>query len=396
MAQSVQQGPGLRTFGTLARLALRSAVSRLRSGSRPDLTLEDRFEATMERLAHVPSAAAEIRQFRLLELEAKATGWEDVGLHVESGAQVTVLATGALWASKALGLRFGARIGLWLRAGTEGRILKTPGDAATVRLEQGGPLAIVAKPPGEWANDRGEFDPAFPRAGITGALKVCVIVWKGDAEAGLKAMLHEGDHGGLVGRALDELRHPVQIPQGWSYLWRLGQGAIYSDAGDGHGRHIHCHTKEDVGILQFPADFPLTADTRLKWRWKVDKLPCDLPEDIQPTHDYLSIAVEFDNGQDLTYMWSASLAEDTIFRCPLPFWDKVETHWVLRSNPDKLGRWLTEDRPVQADYARAVGDPPQRIVRVWLIAVSVFQRGEGICDYADIELVDGDRVLKVS
>jgi hypothetical protein len=50
---------------------------------------------------------------------------------------------------------------------------------------------------------------------------------------------------------------------------------------------------------------------------------------------------------------------------------------------------------VRADYARAVGDPPQRIVRVWLIAVSVFQRGEGICDYADIELVDGDRVLKV-
>ena len=50
---------------------------------------------------------------------------------------------------------------------------------------------------------------------------------------------------------------------------------------------------------------------------------------------------------------------------------------------------------MKADYARAVGAPPARIVRVWLIAVSVFQRGEGICDYADIELVDGERRLKV-
>jgi len=120
-----------------------------------------------------------------------------------------------------------------------------------------------------------------------------------------------------------------------------------------------------------------------------------LPEDIQLTHDYLSIAVEFDDGQDLTYMWSSKLPVDTIFKCPLAYWDKVETHWVLRSNPKELGKWLSEERPLRADYTRAIGAPPTRIVRVWLIAVSVFQRGEGLCDYADIELVDGDTRLRV-
>jgi hypothetical protein len=39
------------------------------------------------------------------------------------------------------------------------------------------------------------------------------------------------------------------------------------------------------------------------------------------------------------------------------------------------------------DYRRAVGHPPARIVRVWLIAVSLFQRHSGESQFADIELV---------
>jgi hypothetical protein len=353
------------------------------------------FDIAMRELAAHSAAAAEVSRISIRHLEANEGGWAAAGIVVEPGDEITVIGAGTLWASKALDMRFGPRLGVWLRAGENGTIFKTPGDAASLRVKEGGPLFIVAKPPGEWADEQGRFDPAFPRGGIAGALSICVIVWKNGAAKGLEALASAGDYEGLVGRALEQARNPIATPDGWTYLWRLGDGEIYRDVANGEGRHIHCHTHQDVGILQFPADFALTEATRLKWRWKADKLPCDLPEDIQPTHDYLSIAVEFDNGQDLTYMWSGALAEGTIFRCPLPYWDKVETHWVLRSNPKELGRWLAEDRPVKADYAKAIGAPPARIVRIWLIAVSVFQRGEGICDYADIELVDGDRRLKI-
>jgi hypothetical protein len=353
------------------------------------------FEAALKMLLARPGMAGEVKTARFIELTADSAGWTEAGIALAPGEEVTVFAAGALWASKALDMYFGARIGVWLRAGEKGRAVKSPSNAATVKLAEGGPLYIVAKPPGEFLDERGTFDPAVPRAGLTGSLRVCAVVWTNGATRGLDALSKQGDWHGLVAHARDRLQAPVTAPAGWHYLWRLGQGEIYSDATGEHGRHIHCHTHEDVGILQFPADFPLTDKTELRWRWKVDKLPIDLPEDIQPTHDYLSIAVEFDNGQDLTYMWSASLDEGTIFRCPLPYWDKVETHWVLRSKPGDLGRWLSEARPVKADYARAVGTPPARIVRVWLIAVSVFQRGEGICDYADIELTDGERTLKV-
>ncbi len=388
------KGAGLRAATTLARLAARGAMRALRPApAGPEGG--PAFAQAMRKLAAAPEAAAEIREFRLLSLKPDEQGWVEAGFEIAPGEEVTAIAAGALWASKALDMRFGPRIGVWLRAGANGTICKTQSAAASLRMAEGGPLHVVAKPPGEWADEQGRFDPAFPRAGLSGAFDVCLIVWKNGALKGLEALARAGDHEGLVAEALERARNPVRPPEGWRYLWRLGEGEIYREVKDADAHRICCHTNEDVGILQFPADFPLTDTTELRWRWKTDRLPCDLPEDIQPTHDYLSIAVEFENGQDLTYMWSSSLAEGTIFRCPLPYWDQVETHWVLRSQKSDLGRWLSEARPVKADYARAVGTPPGRIVRVWLIAVSVFQRGEGICEYADIELVDGERRLKI-
>ena len=40
-------------------------------------------------------------------------------------------------------------------------------------------------------------------------------------------------------------------------------------------------------------------------------------------------------------------------------------------------------------------DPPARIVAVWLIAVSLFQRRRGRADFADIVLRRGDAELRV-
>jgi hypothetical protein len=42
-----------------------------------------------------------------------------------------------------------------------------------------------------------------------------------------------------------------------------------------------------------------------------------------------------------------------------------------------------------------MGEPPARIVKVWLIANSLFQRGEGGCDYADIVISDGAETRQV-
>jgi hypothetical protein len=116
-------------------------------------------------------------------------------------------------------------------------------------------------------------------------------------------------------------------------------------------------------------------------------LPSTVGEDTLATHDYLSMAIEFDNGQDMTYLWSSSLPVGAAFRCPMPWWDKHETHIVRRTGTNELGSWINESQPILEDYKKAVALPlPSRIVGIWLIGVSPLQRRVGECEYRSIQL----------
>ena len=111
---------------------------------------------------------------------------------------------------------------------------------------------------------------------------------------------------------------------------------------------------------------------------------------------HLSIAAEFSCGRDLTYLWSCSLPEDRVFVCPIPQWAPRETHVVVRSGAAGLGTWVSEERNLYADYEKILGRPPVRLVALWLIAVSLFQHGEGQADFASIAVEGGGRRIAVS
>ncbi len=318
-----------------------------------------------------------------LTLTVRHNDWRTTSITVKRGEAFTVFADGAVWISKLLGLGAEPKLALWLRLAGRRPLRKMPDNAGSFEAWADGELELCLKPPGEWADENGAFDPAYPHSGGEGEVRAVIALWPCPAKDGLAALARDPAFAPLASMAATR----SVPPQHWSYLWRLGDGAIYEPSTDGGRPTIHVHTHGDVGILQYPVDLPLADDTALEWRWRVERLPSDLPEHIQPTHDYLSIAVEFENGRDLTYYWSAGLPEGTVFHCPLPWWSERETHWVLRSGTKELGRWLNERRSVKADYAKAIGGPlPARIVRVWLIANSVFQRGHGIADFADIAL----------
>ncbi|QHS09752.1 DUF3047 domain-containing protein [Sinimarinibacterium sp. NLF-5-8] len=323
-----------------------------------------------------------------LDLRATPTPWQDTGISVAAGQAVTLIADGMIYASRALDIGFEARTGLWYRI-DDAPMAKIVGNACTFYSARAGDLRITTKPPGEFAGRDGQFDPRYPRQRFAGALTVAVILWRCDPIDALQQAAQQEPT--LFDAALARLQAPILPPQGWHYLWRLGQGEIFSPS-PRHEGGVCCHTQADVGILQFPVDLPLTEETRVDWSWCVEQLPSKLPEHTEPTHDYLSLAVEFDNGLDLTWMWSVSLPTDTVFQCPLPWWDARETHWVVRSGTDQLGQWVNESRSVLADYQKAIGgDLPKRIVGIWLIANTVFQRAQGRCEYRDIQLHNGQR-----
>lgn len=326
-----------------------------------------------------------------VEVKPGGDAWSDSGLELPAGARISLLAEGQVYMSRALDVAITPKVGLWYRVG-DAPLAKIVDSACSVEIVNGGQLGFVAKPPGEFANTAGRFEPDQSRALLDGGYRVAVIQWRSPLDESLARASAVSPS--LFAPLLSRWREPVLPPPGWHYLWRLGQGEIYQPNREGH--ELCCHTRGDVGILQFPLHRPLTAETSLSWDWCVEQLPSALPEHIPPTHDYLSIAVEFDNGLDLTWMWSCELPQDTIFQCPLPWWDQRETHWVIRSGREQLGQWLSERRSLLADYERAIGGtPPGNIVAVWLIANTAFQRGEGRCRYRDIRVTDADGAVPV-
>jgi hypothetical protein len=335
--------------------------------------------------AAIAAAQPFLARHAIVEVAADSPGWVDSGVELRAGETLSLLCTGAAALAGGADIRFNPQTLLWRRIRPGGKVDKLPAASTTFSAGESGRLELVVNFPGAWQDPAGGLDPAWPRQGATGAFQVAVLVWQDRAEEGLACMA-AADRSGSAGAERARVLAPAQLPRGWQPLWRVGATEVYSEPGPGQN-HISCRCSGDGGIIKYPLDLPLERSTRLAWSWRMIELPSKVKEDVTPTHDYLSIAVEFDNGLDLTYLWSAALPVGTVFRCPLPWWDQRETHQVVRSGSEGLGRWVEEEQPLLADYERAIGGPaPARIVGVWLIAVAILQRGRGECDYRGIEL----------
>ena len=361
-------------------------------GKTPELTVPEIRELAGR--VSLGTAYGSLRAQHLVEIPGDRAPWFDTGIDLTEGESVTWLAGGRVYLSEFLDIFVSPHFQLWARIG-DGPIFSGTRATHTFRADRAGRLQLASYFPGEWKEPSGTLaTSAEDYRTITGAIAVLVLRWAGDPLKGLKALRLSTPHP-LLDLEVERLSAPVRPPDGWRYLWFLGSAEIYT-AANGEEPSIHCETSCDVGILQRDVDLPFAPGTRLSWSWKVDALPSTLAEDTLPTHDYLSIAVEFSNGIDITYYWSAGLGAGTGYWCPLPTWAKREYHVAARCGTKELGRWLDEDKDLYADYAAHIGPPPERIKRVWLIANSMFQRGRGECSYRAIRLRNRDADIRVT
>ena len=356
--------------------------------------MSNRYRRFLDRFSEAERASL-FAQTCFLRLPGNVPPWTDTGIRVSKGERVSLLSEGRIIMSEELGLWAGARYHLWLKIGEDGPIFNGTRDTFTFQAQREGPLFVTIYH-GEWKTREGELaTPLELYEGAGGALDIFIIRWKAEPAVGLRKLREAAPDDPLIQAEIARLASPVRPPDGWRYLWFLGESEIFRGIDhDGH-RAIALRADSDVGILQKSVDLELQPDTTLLWRWKVTELPATGPEDSMPTHDYLSIAVEFDNGRDLTWYWSAALAVGTSYACPLPTWTARETHLVVRSGEDGLGRWQAEQRNVSEDYRRAIGEPPKRIVAVWLIANSLFGHRIANAEFSDIGFAWGPRKLRV-
>jgi hypothetical protein len=329
---------------------------------------------------------------RLVTIPGNRPPWTPTGLDVAAGQQVTWLAWGRLYLIKLLGVGVRPRLVLRGRVG-EGCPRDSSCDTMTFRADRAGELRLGSAMPGEIRPDGTVTTDRFPYRACSGSLTAVVARWAADvdpAEA-LRSLAPE-DPSGLCAAEAERLEAPPAAPAGWDYHPLIGREPAFQASEGG----IAVKGDRTVCIIRHAAELPVTPSLRFQWTWRVDRLPSRLPEDTTLTHDYLSVALEFDDGRDLTWYWSAGLPVGASYPCPLPHWRRRETHVVVRSGAGDLGRWVDEDRPVLADHQAAIGGPaPHRVVRAWLISCTFPQAGRTAGEFQRIQLVDGGRTLDV-
>lgn len=341
------------------------------------------MEALLER-----ARSPELVGHRFFDIAGTDLPWTDLGLEARKGQQVTLLVTGRMWLARPHDLWF--RPGLVLHARTAGRKpIFSPGtDTSTMTAVDDGPLEVARLLP-LLADEDGRLTvPEEVYRAADARLTGIALLWRGEAAAGLADLAGHGDVAGLLAAEIARLQSGRSLPEGWSNLFLFGGGEqsfVRSPAGE-----IVCESAGSASIIERPLPMPLSAEPKLGWRWAFEQLPSAVPEDQAPFHDYLSIGVRFDDGQDLTYLWSAGLPVGKVFRCPLAGWNAVETHMVVASGTEGLGAWRAEERTVAADYAAHIGGSAKAITHVWLLAITPFQRKRGACRFADITVTAAD------
>jgi hypothetical protein len=378
---------------------------RLRRSVRQAGTIARAIRAGRARVKAAPPKAPQVDGPALRDLVAEAAAdahlvdvacnrpqWTTTGLQVAAGEQVTWLAWGFAYVIKPLGIGVRPRNALGGRV-RGGALQHSARDTFTFSADRDGHVELASLFPGELRADGSIATDRIPYRAMSGRFGAVVMRWApgSDPPAALEAVAG-GDPSGLCAAEAARLADPPKPPPGWHHHPILRPAEVYAPS----ERGITAQVRDAVDIVRRPAEAPLSSTLRLRWSWRLDALPSQLPEDTTLTHDYLSVALEFDNGQDLSWHWSCSLPEGFAYRCPFDHWRRRETHVVVRNGTANLGRWVDEERPVLADHQAAIGGPaPARVVRAWLISVSFLQGGEGHGEFGRIELIDGNETVRV-
>ena len=330
--------------------------------------------------------AAETSEIVKLELTNALAGWISTGILLEVGDPIEVDARG-MWDAE--GLILAPRHVLWYRVSEDGTARNFPNDDLFAVSEASGELQIAIRPPSfYWFDKQGTFPPEIleaPEVAVSFTLEI-------RQATALHSMRQSEADKNL---SQNFRRSEDRPPKNFQYLTVVGESEVWSGRVVSNEYFVSASLEDDFGIIKMPVNIELSNSMLFSFDWLYQSLPAVAPETSVVGHDYLSIALEFDNGQDLTWMWSRFLAKGTSFTCPLPWWSERETHYVLDSGSDGLGKWKSHSRNILDDYAEAVAvDPPKKIVGIWLIANNLFAKQDASASFRNITLMDeGEQVF---
>lgn len=335
-------------------------------------------------------------QSSIVSLAGDQPPWQPTGIRLNAGDAYVLFASGRIdWSKRYTHLHGGPRFHCWARINPGGVAVNLSSSSGTFVADTSGELELGIYM-GLWADKYGELATSTKLyEPLSGGLEIAVARLRGDPGTVLASLAAASGAPPTLRTELQRFKDTAPPPAGWQYLHECGYSTIYTQGEDDGQTVIEAVADDDQGILRFACDFPLDQSTRVNWQWRVDEHPSREPENLAMSHDYISLAAEFDNGRDLTWIWSSSLARGTYFDCPVKAWRERETHYVVRTGDDEHGRWYGELRGVFDDVSESMGPPPTRITAVWLIVLSSFHHRTAQASFKQIELRNDLQTLSI-
>ena len=358
-------------------------------------TLVDRLNITSNR--------ASVDRVSLLRLPANRPPWQATGVTLHKGQSYSLFARGRVYWTEPSARQGGAfaqtqlygeaGFHLWARVSNGGVIQNVCADSGSFVADCDGELELGIYM-GMWADHHGRLDHTEHYQALSGELVVAIAAWRVDASQAIFSIDNRLPVPPLIVTEQTRLTRNYCPPKGWHYLTETGNSDIFHAYSKDRLSQINVDAQNAQGIIRYPVDVALTPGVEINWQWRLDEHPSIGPEDRARFHDYVSLALEFDNGRDLTWIWSRFLDRDHHFHCPVKDWTPRETHYVLRTKHDALNAWCYDKRNVYADVEVSQGPPPSKIVAVWLIAVATFSHRRLRASFKDIHF-SGDNEQRI-
>ena len=199
------------------------------------------------------------------------------------------------------------------------------------------------------------------------------------------------------------------LPEGWEPLTfeKIPQHTQYSIIMDGDNVAVRAVSNQSSSgltrkITIDPKQFPI-----VEWRWKVDNILTkgdvtkkegdDYPARLYITFEYDSSKVGFFDKAKfelirlaygeyppigaINYIWESKAPVGTLV--PNPYTNHVQMI-VVESGPEKVGKWVMEERNVYEDYKKAFGKDPPKISGIAIMTDTDNTKESAVSYFGDI------------
>lgn len=163
------------------------------------------------------------------------------------------------------------------------------------------------------------------------------------------------------------------LPHEWSVkVWEgLGQVQVLQED---HRKILRLETDQGCISLFRSLTVNLQANPLVSWEWSVLTLPTGAASGQSTRDDHgAALYLVFSSREapsrkvTLGYVWENARPVGTVLTRPN---DPSVHYMVVRSGPDQLGTWLTEERNVLADFRRIFGEEPSMLDGMSLVVDS--------------------------